>query len=165
MDLIAVRPMRESDEAFVFSSWLTAASEAWARRWAHESGAELTGLTAAQIAAIPRTFTRAHVAGILNRPTCTVRVACVEDDTDAIVGWCAAEPGVVHWTHVKHYARRTGIGATLLENAHPGWRTHPRMRCSYLSHVWPVCRARGWTFDPHAEGDTHAAPEPVALVG
>lgn len=163
MAVIAVRAMRPSDEAFVFSSWLTAASEAWARRWAHERG-DVGGLTMAQIAAVPRTFTRAHVAGILNRPTCVVRVACVDDDDDAIVGWCAAELGVVHWTHVKHYARRSGIGAMLLDATHPGWRTHSRMRCSYLSHVWPVCRARGWMFDPHAQGETHA-PEPIALVG
>lgn len=159
--VIHLRPLQPSDEAFVFSTWLTSAGDAWRTRWSREPASSFPLLTAHALAHVPHTFTRAHAADILNRRDTVTRVACLDDDPDTLLGWAAAQPGVVHWVHVKHSMRREGLAGDLLDAVSPGWRT-ATLKCSFLSHVWPACRDRGVVFDPYAGEERKSNAIPLA---
>ena len=97
---------------------------------------------------------------ILDRVTSLAAVACPEDDHDTILGCAVAQPGVVHWVHVRHSARRSGLGRMLMDAVQPGWAERPP-RMTYLSHAWPAWRARGAVWDPTAGREVRH--DPVAV--
>jgi GNAT superfamily N-acetyltransferase len=51
---------------------------------------------------------------ILGRTTSIVKVAHLEDDEDAIMGFAVAEPGVLHYLYVRKEVRRQGIARKLM---------------------------------------------------
>lgn len=59
----------------------------------------------------------ARVRGILARPDSVLRVACLPDDPDAILGWAvitADQPPKLHFVYVRKEARKNGIARMLL---------------------------------------------------
>jgi len=59
----------------------------------------------------------ARVRAILARPDSVLRVACLPDDSDAILGWSVIsgdEPHTLHYVYVRKDARKQGIARLLL---------------------------------------------------
>ena len=142
------RPMEPDDEPFVISSWLTSAGKAWdALRGTLAE--RFPGVTMGAVADVPHRFTRRVVTDIMARPTVKIVVAADLDDPTVIFGFIVAEPGVVHWVHVKHIMRRQGLAAALCDAVVPEWRDG--VTCTYLGRAWMHFAAR-WPlrFDPNA---------------
>lgn len=136
---IALRPARPGDASFVINSWL--------KSYASSDAAKV----------LPREvyFRGQHglITAILGREGTRVLVACMADDTDAILGWACVEGSVVHFTYVKQTYRRLGVAKRLLAPL-------LAQACTYTH------RARGlgelpvpsrWTFDPYGAAVAGAA--------
>jgi GNAT superfamily N-acetyltransferase len=92
---VAIRLGRPSDLAFVVDSWV---------KRGHERGERLREATA-------------RVRALLARHDSVLRVACLPDDSDAILGWAvitAKPPHKLHYVYVRKEARKQGIARTLL---------------------------------------------------
>ena len=92
--------MRETDRAYIEESWLNS----------HKSSARAQDAGEAYIREHKRTI-RALIA------RSTVRVACLADDDDAILGfavWEVAPIPVLHYVFVRQAGRRTGIASALV---------------------------------------------------
>lgn len=69
----------------------------------------------------------ARVRAILARPDSVLRVACLPDDTDAILGWAALsanEAPTLHYVYVRKDARKQGIARLLLAGV--DWSEKPK---------------------------------------
>jgi hypothetical protein len=44
-----------------------------------------------------------------------VRVACLKDDSDVILGYCAHAPQTLHWVYVKKPWRKIGVAKLLVD--------------------------------------------------
>lgn len=91
----------------------------------------------------------------------SLRVACVPDDADAILGWCVADlhaqpTPVLHYVHVQRDMRAIGIARALVGNAPPVMRySHQLSEAAFYRRAMGKGEAqslvpRGWTFDPYA---------------
>lgn len=92
---IAIRLGRPSDLPYVVDTWT---------KRGHERGERLG----------PATI---RVRAILARPDTVLRVACLPDDSDAILGWAAITTGIpltLTYVYVRREARKQGIARTLL---------------------------------------------------
>lgn len=92
---IAIRLGRPSDLPYVVDSWT---------KRGHERGERLGAATA-------------RVRAILARPDTVLRVACLPDDTDAILGWAVLKTGTpltLTYVYVRSEARKQGIARVLL---------------------------------------------------
>lgn len=137
-----IRPGRASDHSFVVESWVMS--------YRHQSRAKDAG----------RSYLRGHkrlVRGLLERTP--LRVACLAEDDDVIVGWACLVEGdmpLVHYGFVKEAFRGKGIARALFANVLDkplGVYTH---RCWRMSVV-PMT----WTYDPYAVFAEH---RPVGYV-
>jgi len=91
---VAIRLGRPSDLPYVVDTWT---------KRGHERGERLSAATA-------------RVRAILARPDSVLRVVCLPDDSDAILGWAAlsGEPPTLHYVYVRKDARKQGIARLLL---------------------------------------------------
>jgi GNAT superfamily N-acetyltransferase len=92
---VAIRLGRPSDLPYVVDSWV---------KRGHDRGERLRVATA-------------RVREILARPDSVLRVACLPDDSDAIIGWAVIstdEPPTLHYVYVRKDARKQGIARLLL---------------------------------------------------
>lgn len=128
---VVFREARDSDTAFLISSWLRSFAASKLALMA-DSDAYFQGYKLLVEAALSRS---------------RVLVACQKADPDAIVGWVAVEPGDVprlHYVYVKHPFRRFGVARRLLS---------PLLEkpCVY-THETPVLRRltvpSQWTYNP-----------------
>lgn len=161
MTALVVRPLTRADRPYVVSTWYQSAREAWSR-WEQHSVDDFAGVTLAAFERGRSLVSRTAMNAILDRVTCLGAVVCIDDDPTTIVGWAAAQPGVVHWVHVRHTARRQGVGAQLMDAVQPGWRDRKHLRVTYLSHAWPAWRRRGAVWDPDAGRESR---DGIALPG
>jgi GNAT superfamily N-acetyltransferase len=125
-----LRPMRSSDEGFVFKGW-------------HRSYLD------SDLARAPSTDAyydaqRAVIATCLARGT--VDVACWPEDEDHLLGFVAHAGAVVHYVYVKETFRRRGLGRALVEHAA---RDAPEVFVTHLRRVprsWGSTRGEGKRF-------------------
>lgn len=92
---IAIRLGRPSDLPYVVDTWT---------KRGHERNERLGEATA-------------RVRAILARPESVLRVACLPDDDDAILGWAAITffpSPKLHFVYVRKEARKQGIARRLL---------------------------------------------------
>ena len=100
----AIRPGREGDDAFVCESWQMAHAQT---RLGREMGLHYVS------------DQKGLIRAILERPSTELRVACVPEDLDAILGYAVVglvrdpEPRV-YYAYTKAEARRLGIARALL---------------------------------------------------
>ena len=96
---IAIRDIEPTDSSFLFSTWKN--SLYYTKPYRH----------------IPRDIYNysydAVITKILNRPNVEVKVACLDANTDIILGYIAYEPKILHWIYVKEDWRRLGIAKRL----------------------------------------------------
>jgi GNAT superfamily N-acetyltransferase len=101
-----VRLGRPSDLPFVVDSWV---------KRGHARGERLRDATA-------------RVRAILADDTTELRVACLPDDEDAILGWAAVttdESPRLHYAYVRKECRRQGIANALLPDIDASTRGQP----------------------------------------
>lgn len=101
--LIEVRPTVFGDEAFIFSTWLRGLH--YGNPWFHEIDKDI----------FMENYHRV-IESILARPAVEVRVACLKEDPDTIVGYAVLEPdrSALHWVHVKEAWRKFGVMKKLI---------------------------------------------------
>lgn len=95
MQPLAIRLGRPSDLPYVVDTW--------AKR-GHDRNERLGAATA-------------RVRAILARADSVLRIACLPDDSDAILGWAVVssdEPPTLHYVYVRKDARGQGIARLLL---------------------------------------------------
>lgn len=51
---------------------------------------------------------------LLDRPNVTIRIACLKEDPDVILGYSISKGTVLDWTYVKKAWRGAGVGRSLL---------------------------------------------------
>lgn len=91
----AIRLGRPSDLPYVTDTWV---------KRGHDRNERLGAATA-------------RVRAILARSDSVLRVACLPDDSDAILGWAVVssdEPPILHYVYVRKDARKQGIARLLL---------------------------------------------------
>lgn len=103
--MISLRPAVSGDQGYLFSTWL--------------KGLRFGNPLMAKVPS--RTYFREQhkvITNIILRGA-TVLVAHPEGEPDVIVGYVVAEPGCLHWLHVKAAFREMGVGRQLLEAVGP----------------------------------------------
>lgn len=109
---VTYRPFKSStDDGFVFSYWLNNL------RYSNSF-----------FDAIPHDIYFSNyskiISTIINRPQTTVRIACLKEDEDVIVGFSAFDERALHYVYVKDAWRSLGIGHALLPDPMPKYATH-----------------------------------------
>lgn len=100
-DLVAIRDMEDGDRAFIFSTWLRGLR--YGNDWFEliESGAY---------------YTEYHrvIESLLGLSNVSVRVACLKEDPEVILGYAIHSGAKLHWVHVKTAWRGIGIAKSLV---------------------------------------------------
>lgn len=135
---IIVRDATDTDASFVFSSWLRSYSESPFAR----------GLRR-------RVFFERHhrlIEELLRRPSVTVRVAALASDPVVLLGWCAGEPGTLHYVYVKAAWRGIGIARRLVGEIPGGVRVYSHRTVGPHGRVERLIREhlQFAHFDPYA---------------
>lgn len=128
---IILRPATQDDVNFVLNSWLKSFKES---SWFNISG---------------KPYWRGHRLLILKlMRTKELTIACMKDDTNAIVGWSCTEPGVIHYVYVKRPFRRFGVAKTLLAWAYaPGEYNKSISYTHRTYHLNDIKLPTHWAFD------------------
>lgn len=83
------------------------------------------------------------IEALLKKPTTRIRVACLVEDKDVILGYCVFSAGTVHYSFVKKAWRNIGIAKSLLP-----------MDIKQVTHLTKVgldiTKKKGWDFNPFA---------------
>lgn len=97
-----LRPFRESDRDFIEATWLRS----------YYQGA----FTYLRPKISFETYIRGH-RRVIQRlmPLCRIVVMADPEHLDTIIGWCASEPPVLHYMHVKELFRRNGFMQEMLK--------------------------------------------------
>lgn len=102
---ITLRPYRPTDEGLIYSSWLKAL------RYGNDWFSHIAPVSFF-------THYRKVIDSILSRPGIEIRIACLKDEPDVIVGYSIFEKrlalSILHWVFVKHDWRGIGIANQLL---------------------------------------------------
>jgi predicted RNA polymerase sigma factor len=131
-----LRPLRPSDDAFVYGSWLGSLAD--------ELGIDRNDDKAFRDF---KRMMRPSLAKILESKAVATTVARSRLDDDVLMGWVCSEPGVLHFVYVTKPWRRMGLATSLLSAAklEPGAKaTH------YTSWGFPHVQRviPGLEFDP-----------------
>lgn len=98
-DLVAIRDAVADDHSFIFATWLRGLR--YGNSFFREIDSEV----------YYKTYHNTIEALLL---VATVKVACLRDEPDCILGYAVYFGNKVHWTHVKKEWRRIGIAKSLL---------------------------------------------------
>lgn len=86
------------------------------------------------------------VERILARPGTAIRVACLPDAPEVILGYLVHEGGVVHWVYTKGAFRRLGIASRLAEGLPADFAfTHRTTEAEAMLRKYPNA-----TYNPYA---------------
>lgn len=102
-ELVAIRDVKAEDRNFLLATWLRGLyyGESW-------------------FSLINKNVFMAHYHKVINylldSPNTTIKVACLKDDPEVILGYVvlSKSPGVMHWVFVKKAWRKIGIGKLLV---------------------------------------------------
>ncbi len=99
--MVTLRDGIDSDRSFIFASWLKGLRH----------GNDYFGLI--QSDAYFKHYHRV-IETILDDFEVTVRVACLKEDPDVILGYAVYKNDTLHWTHVKKAWRKIGLARDLV---------------------------------------------------
>lgn len=77
---------------------------------------------------------------ILERPAIWVRIACLRDDPDVILGYAVVEKDILHWVYIKKAWRELGLAKKLI----PPYIT----QFSHATNLGLMIRPKDWIFNP-----------------
>lgn len=126
MDLkTVIRDMDPGDEAFIYATWLRSLY----------FGNSYYNLISQDV--FFEKYKRV-VAALLHQAR--VKVSCLEDDRDTILGYSVYEHGTLHWVYVKQPWRHMGIAKSLVPS--------DINKFSHLTDVGKKMWPKGWEYDP-----------------
>ncbi len=130
-DLIEVRPYREGDRNFIFSTWLRGLyyGDSW-------------------FSDIPKHIFMESYHGVVERilasPATVVSIACLKEDPDTIVGYSVAHTkgdiAALDWIFVKSAWRKIGVARSLVPTGVSA--------CTHLTRVGRSLKPATWDFNP-----------------
>jgi hypothetical protein len=127
--MITVRDLQPGDESFVYSTWL--------KSLYHRS--KLFNEVPADV--FYANYHK-HVEHLLR--VSTVRVACLTEDQDVILGWAAYNKNTLHYAFTKQVWRSQGIQKKILDN-------HVITTVSCITDMGnKIRKAKSWEFNPWA---------------
>lgn len=125
-DLISIREIRPSDKTFLIDSWSRSlrSENNWFK------SIDKDAYKAVYPAIIEALINNSHV-----------RIACLKEDEDTIIGYSVSQPPVLHWTFVRQQWRKIGLMNDLVPE---GITTS-----SHLTNLGRlILRKRKWKFNP-----------------
>lgn len=131
-NLIEIRDLKPLDVHFVYATWLKGLY--YGNDWFREIPQDLY-------------FERYHpvVGAILKKPGVFVRVACLKDETDVILGYAVLErktdtATTLHWAFTKQAWRKIGIMKSLIPEG--------VTQVSHLTKIGKALKPTHWQFNP-----------------
>lgn len=127
-DLIAIRECRYEDKPFIMSTWLKGLK--FGNSWYKLIDDKIY-------------FTVYHgvVERLLAKPGVSIKIACLKEDSDVILGYSVYENNKLHWVQVKQVWRKIGIAKELVPS-----------NIEVVTHLTEVGKSiflkKGWKFDP-----------------
>lgn len=100
-DIITIRAFQPADKSLIFSTWLKGLR--YANDWFEQIDQDAYFKHYQHV-----------VENYISRPSTEIRVACLIEDPDVILGYSVFEPGVLHWVFVKPLWRRIGLSRDLI---------------------------------------------------
>lgn len=126
-DLIDIKDADLTAEGLIYSTWLQGYlhGNAW-NKWLNK----------------PNYYSkqRSKITTILSRPQTRVKIACLKEDHDTIIGYSVIEDNILHWIHVREAWRKLGV-AKLLVTDNINTVTH-------LNIVGEAILPHKWKYDP-----------------
>ena len=123
---IIVRQVDETDLPFIFSTWLKGLYH----------GNELYGKTNQDLF-----YSKYHKVIEALLKVSEVKIACLQDEPDVVLGYSVALGNTLHWVFVKKAWRKLGISKSLVN---PTITT-----VSHLTKVGEsIAKKKDWTFNP-----------------
>lgn len=101
--LVSIRDATASDKNFIFATWLRGL------RYGNDWFALIE----------PTAYYASYnnfIHGLLTKPGTVVKVACLLDDPDVVLGYAVYEGPVLHWVFVKKAWRGIGLAKSLVPN-------------------------------------------------
>lgn len=127
MSLFRVRPYAQTDEGFIYSTWLKGLY--YGNDWFHE---------------IPKdTFFKNYhkvIELIIKRPDCEISCAVLKQDEDVILSFIVVEKTTLHWIYTKEAWRKFGLARMLIPE---GIET-----VTSLTKVGKAIKPYKWKFNP-----------------
>jgi hypothetical protein len=109
-DLIAFRSFHSMDEAFIYTTFLKGL----------RYGNSVFGFVDQEI------YFRVYhqiIEHLLRKPGTTIRIACLKEDPEIILGYSISEGSTVHWIFIKQAWRQIGLMKDLLPDSFE-WVSH-----------------------------------------
>lgn len=100
-DLVGFREYMPSDKAFILATWLRALR--FGNSWYNLIDAK-----------VYYAVYHAVLENLLAKSTTTIRVACLKDDPEVILGFSVYESPRLHWVYIKQAWRKLGIARALV---------------------------------------------------
>jgi hypothetical protein len=100
-DLIAIRPYKEEDKNFILATFLRGVyyGDSW-------------------FSLIPKNIFMAHyhifAENLIARPGVSIRIACLKEDPEVILGYSISKGDAIDWVFVKNAWRGIGIAKSLV---------------------------------------------------
>lgn len=130
-EVITERHFQPTDTGFIYSTWLKGLY--YGNDWFREIDQE-------------RFFDTYHrvIEALLFKPEVTIKIACLKEDLDTIVGYTITEKSkegtTLHWAFVKPVWRKLGIAKGLLPS--------DITKVTHLTEIGRNIKPKGWKFDP-----------------
>lgn len=142
LDLITYRDARDTDLAFIFKSWLL--GQFYGNKYG-KSGKKDREAPIDYFGSMDRSqfmkWYHKHIETVLAQPDTTVRIACLKEDVDVVLGYSVARGNDLHWVMVKPDWRGIGIARDLIPNGIVNATT-------ITKSGYGIIKKRGWTFSP-----------------
>lgn len=126
-EMVTIRPPRPEDRAFIYATWLRGLY--YGNPWFTQ---------------IDKDSYMASYHKILDqlflKPDVDIKIACVTEDPELILGYSVSEPSILHWVFVKQAWRRFGIAKQLIPK--------DVSRITHLTTVAEKLKPKEWLFDP-----------------
>lgn len=130
VNLITVRDGVVTDHDFILSTWL--------KRLYHDND-DKSYIGEMESDDFYKNYERV-IKYILTKPAVWVRVVCLKDDPDVIIGYAIIEKNILHWVYTKKGWRELGMAKKLI----PPYITH----CTHLTDTARLIRPKEWIFNP-----------------
>lgn len=128
INLINIRDGKVSDEDLIYSTWI--------RPLYHDSDENSDIDRDVFVKA-----TRKRIASILSRPSVSIKIACLNDDPDVIIGYSVIEWRKLWWVYVKKAWREMGIAKRLIPDSVNS--------CGPLTRRGKYLKPSNWLVDPY----------------
>lgn len=141
-DLIIIRKAQPSDESFIYSSWLMGQYYGNLPGKGGNKKPSFDYLGSIDKNAFMKNY-HSYIEAVLKFPETCIRVACLKEDEDVILGYSVFHGPVLNWVMVKPDWRGLGIMNDLVPKG-ISWTT------SLTKIGFDIMKKRNWGFNPWA---------------